>query len=109
MTAKAKGPAGSDSDDGSLSTQWFIVSDLGLTAFSGNDGIHVFVNALSSTEPLAGTSVATKLDAEPRMLPSNRPRPPPVPSEAVVSDNTRPVTVERASDTRRERSRIACS
>jgi len=30
--------------------QWFIVSDLGLTAFSGNDGIHVFVNSLASTE-----------------------------------------------------------
>jgi len=57
MTARAKGPTNSDSDDGSLSTQWFIVSDLGLTAFSGNDGIHVFVNALSSTEPLANTEV----------------------------------------------------
>ena len=32
----------------SLATQWFIVSDLGLTAFSGNDGIHVFVNSLAS-------------------------------------------------------------
>ena len=48
MTAAAKGP-GSD-DDGSLATQWFIVSDLGLTAFSGNDGIHVFVNSLASTD-----------------------------------------------------------
>ena len=33
-----------------LATQWFIVSDLGLTAFSGNDGIHVFVNSLASAE-----------------------------------------------------------
>ena len=32
-----------DEDYGQLATQWFIVSDLGLTAFSGNDGIHVFV------------------------------------------------------------------
>src|SRR6266851_3604912 len=51
MTAAAKGP-GSD-DDGSLATQWFIVSDLGLTAFSGNDGIHVFVNSLASTDAVA--------------------------------------------------------
>src|SRR4029453_17323187 len=51
MTAAAKGP-GSD-DDGSLATQWFIISDLGITAFSGNDGIHVFVNSLASTEPVA--------------------------------------------------------
>src|SRR6266851_5794488 len=50
-----KGP-GSD-DDGSLATQWFIVSDLGLTAFSGNDGIHVFVNSLASTDPVPRADV----------------------------------------------------
>src|ERR1700709_2370976 len=50
MTAKAKGPGSGGDEDGSLATQWFIVSDLGLTAFSGNDGIHVFVNSLASTE-----------------------------------------------------------
>src|SRR5256886_3557236 len=55
MTAAAKGP-GSD-DDGSLATQWFIVSDMGLTAFSGNDGIHVFVNSLASTEAVAKAEV----------------------------------------------------
>jgi alpha-2-macroglobulin len=55
MTASAKGP-GSD-DDGSLATQWFIVSDMGLTAFSGNDGIHVFVNSLASTDPVAKAEV----------------------------------------------------
>ncbi len=47
-----QGP-GSGDDDGSLATQWFIVSDMGLSAFSGNDGIHVFVNSLASTEPVA--------------------------------------------------------
>jgi uncharacterized protein YfaS (alpha-2-macroglobulin family) len=55
MTAAAKGP-GSD-DDGSLATQWFIVSDLGIAAFSGNDGIHVFVNSLASTDPVAQAEV----------------------------------------------------
>ncbi len=55
MTAAAKGP-GSD-DDGALATQWFIVSDLGLTAFSGNDGIHVFVNSLASTDAVAKAEV----------------------------------------------------
>jgi uncharacterized protein YfaS (alpha-2-macroglobulin family) len=55
MTAAARGP-GSD-DDGSLATQWFIVSDLGLTAFSGNDGIHVFVNSLASTDAVAKAEV----------------------------------------------------
>jgi alpha-2-macroglobulin len=42
-------PASAKSDDyDSLATQWFIVSDLGLTAFTGQDGIHVFVNSLAS-------------------------------------------------------------
>jgi len=56
MTAKPKGPQGDD-DYGALATQWFIVSDLGLTAFSGNDGIHVFVNSLASAEPVAGSEI----------------------------------------------------
>jgi hypothetical protein len=48
MTAAAKGPA--SDDDNQLATQWFIVSDLGVSAFSGNDGIHVFVHSLATTE-----------------------------------------------------------
>lgn len=50
MTATPKGQP-SDDDYGSLATQWFIVSDLGLTAFSGNDGVHAFVHSLASAEP----------------------------------------------------------
>jgi alpha-2-macroglobulin len=38
-------------------TQWFIVSDLGLTAFTGADGIHGFVRSLTSAAPAAGASV----------------------------------------------------
>jgi alpha-2-macroglobulin len=38
----------------SLATQWFIVSDLALSALSGNDGIHVFVNSLATTQPRSG-------------------------------------------------------
>jgi uncharacterized protein YfaS (alpha-2-macroglobulin family) len=48
MVAQPRETKSADFD--SLATQWFIVSDLGLTAFSGNDGIHVFVNSLASTE-----------------------------------------------------------
>jgi hypothetical protein len=55
MTAAPKSP-GSD-DDGQLATQWFIVSDMGLAAFSGNDGIHVFVNSLASTDAVANAEV----------------------------------------------------
>ena len=46
-----------DNNFDSLATQWFIVSDLGLTAFSGNDGIHVFVNSLASAQGKTGAEV----------------------------------------------------
>ena len=48
-------PANVPQDDyGERATQWFIVSDLGLTAYSGGDGIHAFVNSLATTEALDG-------------------------------------------------------
>jgi uncharacterized protein YfaS (alpha-2-macroglobulin family) len=49
MTADTKGSS-TDSGD-SISTQWFVVSDMGLAAYSGSDGINVFVNSLASTDP----------------------------------------------------------
>jgi uncharacterized protein YfaS (alpha-2-macroglobulin family) len=55
MTASPKNPG--SQDDSSLATQWFIVSDMGVTAFSGNDGVHVFVNSLASTEAVAKAEV----------------------------------------------------
>lgn len=55
MTAAPKGP--SSDDDSTLATQWFIVSDLGVTAYSGNDGIHVFVNSLATTDAVARAEV----------------------------------------------------
>lgn len=39
--------------DYSYATQWFVISDLGLTALSGDDGLHVLVRSLASAEPLA--------------------------------------------------------
>jgi alpha-2-macroglobulin len=38
-----------------LATQWFLVSDLGLASFSGNDGLHALVRSLSSADAVAGT------------------------------------------------------
>jgi hypothetical protein len=38
-------------------TQWFIVSDLGLTAYTAHDGIDVFVHSLASAEPKDKTEV----------------------------------------------------
>jgi uncharacterized protein YfaS (alpha-2-macroglobulin family) len=52
-----------EDDYGERATQWFVVSDLGLTAFSGSDGIHAYVNSLATTAPLA--------DVELRLLARN--------------------------------------
>jgi len=59
MVAQAAELKNLDNNYDSLATQWFIVSDLGLTAFSGNDGIHVFVNSLATTD--AKTGIELKL------------------------------------------------
>ncbi len=53
----AKPADGSTENWNSLSTQWFIVSDLGLTAFSGDSGVHAFVRSLADTTAVAGANV----------------------------------------------------
>lgn len=39
------------------STQWFIVSDLGMSALSGDDGINAFIRSLASADALSGVTV----------------------------------------------------
>jgi uncharacterized protein YfaS (alpha-2-macroglobulin family) len=46
-----------------LATQWFVVSDLGLTAITSDDGLHVFVRDLGNANPVA--------DAELKLLAKN--------------------------------------
>ena len=56
----AKAPSGESSDEGddsAVATQWMVVSDLGLTTFSGDDGLHASVRSLASAAPLAGVEV----------------------------------------------------
>jgi hypothetical protein len=40
-----------------LASQWFTVSDLGLTAFSGSDGVHVLVRSLADAKPVANAEL----------------------------------------------------
>lgn len=47
----------SEEGGGATSTQWFVVSDLGLTAFSGADGVHVYVRSLGSASPIADAEI----------------------------------------------------
>ncbi|MFB9150833.1 MG2 domain-containing protein [Roseovarius ramblicola] len=37
--------------DEAAATQWFVLSDLGLTTLSGQDGLHVFVRSLTDAAP----------------------------------------------------------
>ncbi len=46
-----------DNDYDAQATQWFIVSDLGLTAYTAHDGVDVFVHSLASAEPSDKTEV----------------------------------------------------
>jgi alpha-2-macroglobulin len=55
VVANAAGTIGEDHVD--LATQWFIISDLGLTAYSGNDGIHIYVHSLESAQGSNGAEV----------------------------------------------------
>ncbi|HEY5795729.1 MAG TPA: alpha-2-macroglobulin, partial [Bosea sp. (in: a-proteobacteria)] len=49
---------GDSYDDGSTrATQWFVVSDLGLTSFSGPDGVHVLVRSLANAAPVANAEL----------------------------------------------------
>lgn len=54
MTAR---PAEAPDQGEELATQWFVVSDLGLSGLTGNDGLHAFVRSLSSAQPLAGAKL----------------------------------------------------
>ncbi len=53
----AKVPGDKDNQWGPFATQWFIVSDLGLTSYSGRDGLHVFVRSLSDARAVADVAV----------------------------------------------------
>ncbi|MFZ2103197.1 MAG: alpha-2-macroglobulin family protein, partial [Oricola sp.] len=55
LTAK---PVGDKSESWeSQQTQWFVVSDIGLTTFSGEDGLTVFARSLGTATPLANVSL----------------------------------------------------
>ncbi len=63
-SARVPAKAGNGNSDGDSNgsereraAQWFIVSDLGLTALSGADGIHAFIRSLVSAKPVAGIGV----------------------------------------------------
>src|SRR6202167_415885 len=54
----AANPADTSGDDSvQLAAQWMVVSDLGLTAISADDGVHALVQSLGSAGPLSGVEL----------------------------------------------------
>ena len=48
---------GADPYDNPASTQWFALSDLGMTSLKGVDGVHVFIRSLLEATPKQGVKV----------------------------------------------------
>ena len=55
MTAEPKDVV--SNEYGQQATQWFIVSDLGLTAYTAHDGLDVFIHSLASADPRGSVEV----------------------------------------------------
>jgi uncharacterized protein YfaS (alpha-2-macroglobulin family) len=55
MTAEPKDAV--TNDYGQQATQWFVVSDLGLTAYTTHEGIDVFIHSLATAEPRGSVEV----------------------------------------------------
>ncbi|MBB3134682.1 hypothetical protein FHS26_002414 [Rhizobium pisi] len=54
VATPANGPA---QDWDSQATQWFLVSDIGVTTYAGTDGLNVFTRSLASAKPIAGVEL----------------------------------------------------
>lgn len=55
LTAVA--PNGSGQEWDLQATQWFVVSDIGITTYAGTDGLNVFTRSLGSAKPTAGVEL----------------------------------------------------
>ena len=54
LTAKVPG---AKKQPDTVATQWFIVSDIGISTMKGNDGLHVFARSLRSANAMEGATV----------------------------------------------------
>ncbi|MEM7428839.1 MAG: alpha-2-macroglobulin family protein [Pseudomonadota bacterium] len=50
-------PSTSPYPDGNPATQWFVISDIGLTTFSGSARLTVFARSLATAKPLANAEI----------------------------------------------------
>ena len=49
--------SGANPDDSPSATQWFVLSDLGISTVSGTDGLHVSLRGLSDAQPREGVTL----------------------------------------------------
>jgi len=56
-SGKAEAENGEEESWERRATQWFIVSDIGLTAISARDGVHVFARSLASAKAIGGLDI----------------------------------------------------
>lgn len=50
--------SGDDTSETGVAAQWFVISDFGISTFSGTDGLTVAVRSLNDTAPKTGAEVA---------------------------------------------------
>ena len=55
LTAQPEKDTGEDYD--SRATQWFVVSDIGLSTYTGQDGLNVFARSLGTAKPIEGAEL----------------------------------------------------
>lgn len=55
LTAHAEGSTSEEWD--AQATQWFLVSDTGISTWAGTDGLNVFIRSLATAKPLAGVEL----------------------------------------------------
>ena len=55
MTASTKGEKREEWDP--MATQWFVVSDIGVSTYTGTDGLTVFARSLKTARPLEGVTL----------------------------------------------------
>lgn len=55
LTARVAGAV--EDEGGTVPTQWFVITDLGVATLKGADGLHVFLRALGSAAPREGVEV----------------------------------------------------
>lgn len=53
----AENAEGNSESYASKASQWFVVSDIGLTTYTGQDGISVFARSLETAKPLSGITL----------------------------------------------------